>query len=330
MMLQRHTFNPPNSPRPIMKLKTKFFPIVGRALLLATLPVLAFQTGCAVITKSQKAEVASFAKVAANYGTLPGDSIRVYAEAARFNWLVNVSARNFESETARTDGWTAIGKALEVETSFKAAAGQADAALDILDDYSALLTRLSSDESTAALDKSTRDLGASIDKGIKTYNKTFGKDLSLIGGTVAAGIQGAGGLFIRFRQARLLKDTVLAADPVVASLSQDISTLMHSKVKGYLTNVNDQLENNFKVAAQRSGHLPLETIQQVARRVESTHAGQALAESAAKAADHLASSHHQLAQIVQKRQSLKQSIEEIQVAADEIKAAQKIRKDLSK
>jgi len=298
--------------------------------LLASIPALLLQTGCSVITASQKAEVAAFAKVSAQYGTLPGEPIRAYGQAIRFDRLMIVSSRNFESETSRNDAWIHIGKALEMEAGFNSVANQADAALGILDDYSSLLTRLSSDQFTSALDQGTRDLGAALDKGIATYNRTFGKSLSPVGATLAAGIRGAGGIFVRIQQARLLKEAVLAADPMVTALSLDIRRLMESRIKERLTNAQERLGDDFKTAAQRRGSLPLETIQQVAHQLEANQAALRLADSAAKAAEHLAESHRKLAVLVRKRQSLRQRIEDIQSLAEEIKAARKIRSDLSR
>ena len=131
--------------------------------LLASIPALLLPTGCSVITPSQKAEVAAFAKVSAQYGTLPGEPIRAYGQSIRFDRLMIVSSRNFESETSRNEAWIQVGKALEMETGFNSVANQADAALGILDDYSSLLTRLSSDQFTSALDPGSRDLGTALE-----------------------------------------------------------------------------------------------------------------------------------------------------------------------
>jgi hypothetical protein len=299
------------------------------------LPLAALLPGCAVITKSQRAEVAAFAKVASNYGTLPGDPIRSYGHATRFDRLLNVSARDFQSESARTNAWAEIAKAIEVDKKFGDAARQADAALDVLDQYAEILTLLSSDEFTDALDKSAKELGASVDKGIKSYNKAFlipkgQKELAPIGATVAAAVRGAGGIYIRYRQAKLLKNAVVTADPVVTALSLDITALMRDKVKPYLTQANERLGDDFKNAARQARDLPLGTIQEVALQVERTQNGFHLAEAAAKASESLAAGHKKLAVELTSRRSIKDRIQEIQVLADEIKAAQKLQKALSK
>lgn len=296
---------------------------------------MALQPGCAVITKSQRAEVAAFARVASNYGTLPGEPIRSYGHATRFDRLLNVSARDFQSESARTNAWVEIAKAVEMDKKFDEAARQADAALDVLDQYVEILTLLSSDEFTDALDKSAKELGGSVDKGIKTYNKAFlvpkgKKELAPVGATVAAAVRGAGGIYIRFRQARLLKNAVVTADPVVAALSHDIAALMRDKVKPFLTQANERLGDDFKNAARQAKDLPFGTIQEVALQVERSQNAFQLAEAAAKASESLAASHKKLAVELASRRSIKDRIQEIQVLADEIKAAQKLQKSMRK
>jgi hypothetical protein len=299
------------------------------------LPLAALQPGCAVLTKSQRAEVAAFAKVASNYGTLPGEPIRSYGQATRFDRLLNVSARDFQSESARTNAWAEIARAIETDRKFDEAARQADAALDVLDQYVEILILLSSDQFTDALDKSARELGASLDKGIKTYNQTFllpagRKEMALVGATVAAAGRGAGGIYLRHRQAKLLKNAVITADPMVTVLSHDIATLMRNKVKPYLTQAGERLGDDFKNAARQARDLPLATIQEVALQVERTQNAFKLAEAAAQAAESLAASHKTLAAELTARKSIKDRIQEIQALADEIKAAQKLQKDLKR
>ncbi|MSU33756.1 MAG: hypothetical protein EXS36_01315 [Pedosphaera sp.] len=299
------------------------------------LSLIGLQPSCAVITKSQRAEVAAFAKVASNYGTLPGEPIRSYGHATRFDRLLNVSAHDFQSESARTNAWAEIAKAIETDKKFDEAARQADAALDVLDQYVEILTLLSSDEFTDALDKSAKELGASVDKGIKSYNQTFlvpkgQKELAPVGATVAAAVQGAGGIYIRYRQAKLLKNAVVTANPVVAALTHNIAGLMRDKVKPYLTQANERLGDDFKNAARQAKDLPFGTIQEVAFQVERSQNAFQLAEAAAKASESLAASHKKLAAELTSRKSIEDRIQEIQALADEIKAAQKLQKALSK
>lgn len=302
------------------------------AVLLATVALL--PTGCTILTKSQREAVADFSKAASNYGTLPGEPIRAYGQATRFDRLLNVSARDFQVEAARVNAWDEIGKALQANARFGEAAKQADAALDVLDDYVAVLGLLASDEFTTALEKSAKDLGSSVDKGIKAYNKNFlpagQKELALVGSTVAAAVRGAGGIYLRYRQAKLLRACVLAGNEVVERLTADIVTLMRGKMIPYLTEANARLGDDFKNAARQARDLPLSTIQEVAAQVERTGNAQKLAEAAAKSAESLAKAHQELAKELTSRKKLKDRIEQIQVLADEIKAAQKLKKSLEK
>ena len=105
---------------------------------------------------------------------------------------------------------------------------------------------------------------------------------------------------------------------------------MRDKVKPYLTQANERLGDDFKNAARQAKDLPLGTIQEVALNVERSENAFQLAEAAAKASESLAASHKKLAAELTSRKSIKDRIQEIQVLADEIKAAQKLQKTLSK
>jgi hypothetical protein len=302
-------------------------------LLLAGTALAIFLCGCAVLTKSQFTATASFARATTNYTVLPGGAILSYAEVNRFNRLLDVSAGDFQDDTARQRAWTNILKALKVEGDFKAVADHADAALGILDRYSALLTLLSSDVFTDALETDAAALGKSVDADIAAYNANFrqGKDdLKPAGSIVAAVVRGGGGIFLRARQARLLRDTVANAAPTIELLTAEVSDLMLVKVKPVLVLAEDRLGDSFQTAAQRSPTLPLSTVTATADTVARIHTAEQLCGAAAKLARRYAAAHGKLAGELTRRKTLKGRIEEIQMLADEIKAAQTLKNSLDK
>jgi len=296
------------------------------ALVLAGLLSIAVQSGCAVLTQSQVDEVAAFAKATHHYGTLPGEPIRIYGKVARLDRMLIVSSRNFTDEDARKKAWDEIEKAYQVEPAFREAGSQADQALSVLDTYVSLLSTLTSDEFNVSLDKSATELSESLDKAIKTYNGAFRTpkqkaELKPIGATVAQAVAGAGGIFIRYRQAQLLKQHVREGDPLVATLMGDVQELVLQVVKPHLERLRGRLKDDFTTAAQRAEKLPLATVVTTAEAMENLEKASQLCDAAAGSAKRYAQAHAKLAQALTERRHLKQRIEEIQVLADEIKAA---------
>lgn len=160
-------------------------------------------SGCAVLTKSQVEEVKTFAKAAQEYRILP----RTVMEAHRD---IRFARRSLEA-SAHTSGknlWNELNGAIQQSKKLSHEAERASKALAVLDIYADLLVLLSSDKFTDELDKSATSLGKSLDKGVEAYNKAYKTKYSLIGGTAAAAISGLGRLYIRYKQAMLIKHYV--------------------------------------------------------------------------------------------------------------------------
>lgn len=309
--------------------------MVGLAALLLALPVVA---GCAVLTKSQVRAVAAFAGATADYGTLPGEPLRIYARVLAADRLLQVSTMDFSAPGAIDRGWVQIGRALAVEAEFAQLGDRADRSLDVLDTYAELLGALSADDYTEALDASATRLAQQLDRGIRTYNDRVrgpaGREpLKLIGGTVAAVVRGGGGLFIRHRQAELLKEYVAAAHPVVEALTREVEDLMVGEgaspgVKPRLATLRDRLGDDFKTAAVRARRLPLFTITSTAETLRAIDSGERIAVAAAAASRRYREAHARLRTELAERRTITGLIEEIEALSIEIKLAQKLRKRL--
>ena len=164
---------------------------------------------------------------------------------------------------------------------------------------------------------------------VATLEFRQGKDaLKPLGAIVAATVRGGGGINLRARQARLLRDTVTNAAPVIGLLTAEVSDLMLVKVKPVLGLAEDRLGDSFQTAAQRSPTLQLSTVAATADTVARIHTAEQLCDAAAKSARRYAAAHEKLAGELTRRKTLEGPIEEIQMLADEIKAAQKLKNSL--
>jgi hypothetical protein len=292
---------------------------------------LAASSGCAVLTKTQTAAVHDFATQAKDYGTLPGEVVDAHHELRALRQRLDV--------TTVSDGaasWKYLTNAYSKTEALTEQANRADAALNILDSYAQLLVALSSDTFNDQLATAAERLSGSLNAAIGQYNKTFNKELPSPGSFLAAGVRGLGGIYIRCKQAKYLRDYVTRADTIVQNLTLDVQNLSRfylseggaedaNSVEAELNGIMVTYTNIVNAAGGKVG------IQQINHAWEA-YATYNTAKDLAKAVDRSAaayrSAHAELSKVVTRRATLKDRIQQIQTLADEIKAAQKLKRKL--
>lgn len=304
------------------------------SLVLGTL--LLTTSACSVLTKSQIEAVKQFALATENYGQLPGDAIRGYRDVVFTRQALEVGR-----SPTKDDASEALHQALEQRDQSTDAAARADRALQILDDYSAMLGLLVSDNYTSELDSSVTDLATQLDAGIKLYNAQFRADqtpLDSFGAIVAAGIRGAGGIWIRHKQTVALREAVTKADPVVAAMTSAIEELAtvwltETPPKGTLIERERQLfENSFlnsvKMAADHNQAVDLGVTERVVDILDRARNTAALAAAAKSAATRYRVAHEALAKAVTGKGGLQGLADQLTSLNNEIQAARKLQKKL--
>lgn len=287
--------------------------------------------GCAVLTDSQVAEVRRFAEATEDYSDLPGNVVRAYGVLARDIELLALSRRQFDVKNARgeidpepaNEAWDAIGKAYALEQEFSAVGKQMDAALTVLRTYSAVLTSLTSDEYTDALGEQAARLGRSLDDATESYNKSFkpAQPLASVGAAIAGVIRGAGGLYIRHRQAVALRDTVAAAQPLVDGLMDQVGLIARNQQADFKNAEERRLAGQFKSVAINTGRLPVTTLERVYGDLVAARVGRQLAERVEHSAATYQRAHRELVNNTRRRANLGAVIAEIEALQQEIKAA---------
>jgi hypothetical protein len=296
-------------------------------------------TGCAVLTTSQVKEVERFVKASNEYTELPGALANSYGVLLRDNKLLSVSRYQYGTvgprggvDTGKSGkAWQEVEDAYRLEVVFNETGKRMDAALGILQDYSRILTALVPDEYTAALDESTRELGTSMDKAIEAYNKSYSpaKPLTKVGGTIGLVIRAAGGLYIRHRQAEILRDVIEKANPLVEGLMDEVAMIATEKFKPALSNYEtNYLQSTFMSVVNDSKRIDYATMMLIyedLRRVKTT---EILADQVAQAARTYKKAHGQLVSNTRQSADLKNVIEEVQTLEKEVQAAQKVKKSI--
>ena len=285
-------------------------------------------TGCAVLTSSQVKEVKRFADAAKGYGTLPGDVVMAYGEVSEENRLLNSTGYVFHlgDNTATNQALKEMEQARKSREDFNKAANQANEALKILDIYAENLVTLTSDEYTNSLDESAAALGQSIDKTLTAYNNAYDKKLSMIGSTAAQVVRGVGGIYLRHKQTKLLKEYVDKADPVIAALCQDIENVIIDKVTPNLEDLKNKLEAGFRTLATNHSRLDLLNIERVNVLFYKLDSANSLASAAVSSAQQYRKAHLALKEALVEKKDLKSEIAQINSLVEEINAALKLKK----
>ncbi|MBN1602033.1 MAG: hypothetical protein JW915_10510 [Chitinispirillaceae bacterium] len=295
------------------------------------LVVLIGLSGCSVLTPSQVKEVKKFAAATKSYDTLPGAVTETYGELRKRERLY--SAATLSSGPASTS-MKQIEGALKVERDAKKRAERADKALNVLNTYAQLLVVLSSDKFTDELQEAAEDLGSKLNDGVEIYNDMTGQSVAGFGGYVSEAIRGIGGLIIRHKQTKVLKDIIQRADPVVAEMAQAVDNYLvnfvpHEEEQGFLLEVENNIKGYFKDSASTIVQKePLSCAFLTAETLEYSYNAQQLAQQARDAIAKLRKAHADLKSNLKAKSKLKGAIESVKVFVDEVKAADDLRKDL--
>lgn len=313
-------------------------------ILLATVAV--FLPGCTgVLTSSQVKEVATFADSAKAYVAFPGAVIRSHGQLRASQKILQATTfTNGDAALRQVDG------AVDIRRELDQRATAADSALGVLNDYATLLVALTADTYTNDLQGSAETLGSSIDSGIARYNDLRKTNLESFGAIVAAGVRGAGGIYIRHKQAEALKKAVISADPVVDAMISEVENLLALYLSpddlkdlkltitgsgtppeqlNLIRNVATDLRDTYKRIADNSGGKQcVEAALLTADSLTSADNTIQLAVKALQAAETYRLAHRKLAENVTQRQWLRNSIDQVKALAVEVNAANKTKKKI--
>lgn len=302
---------------------------------------LMFVSGCAVLTKSQVEEIGKFAKASESYSELPGTLSQSYGELLRNSKLLIVARKDFGQldekgriDTAdANDAWETINNAYKDQTDFETAGKRMDSAISVLKIYSRLLSDLVSGDSTDALSNSAAGLGKSIDDATEAYNKRYRADAPLkkVGGVIAMTVRSVGGLYIRAKQASILKAILKDADPLIAGLMDDVKLIALDKFKQSLLNYEkNYLQYDFKSLVNSKKEVGVTEVAFVYDSLYKTRQTVILADWVANAAEVYKKAHAALVENTRTKKTLKEAIRQVEALSVEISAANKVKDEVNK
>lgn len=312
-------------------------------IIILLIPLL-YAQGCAVLTQSQVDAVGDFAMAADNYSDLPGSVIEMHANAMLAENIYSIASltRDPNDPIDPNDPHPApkqISKKVSNYLDFIKKSAEADAALDVIDTYVKLLTKLTSNDFTEKLQEEAASLGTEIDGAVNQYNAVTGESLDSFGAAVTAIVRAGGGIIIQYKQAKALKKAVDSAEPVIEKMSKSVTDLMNSYIgvidedgnplKGLGQEVEEGLVDEYLgLLNSHKSNNSVQDVQNVAQLLLKAKSIKPLAEKTKKAMLTFEAAHTKLYDKLQERQALKGTIEEIKVLYGEIKSAQKLKKEI--
>ena len=286
--------------------------------------------GCAVLNPEQIGEVQQFANATRDYGTLPGTVLVAYANVRSTNNVLQLETTRFGDTAKAQAAWALLDQNTRETTKFLDSSAKIDDALRILDDYSAQLSALSSDDYTAQIEQSATDLGQSIDGAVATYNTQHAASVSSPGAAAATVVRGLGDWYVKVQQARMLKQRVIAADPLVQTLTTHIETglapfaLQHSGSgeANLMLNEREQLGSLFTLVGSRRDVTP-EFVDRVASADAQIDTASALAVAAIRSARRYREAHARLVAAMTDTSQLAQAQTDIAAVRAEVNATRR-------
>lgn len=304
-------------------------------------------TGCSILTKNQVKEVNKFAVAAKAYTDMPGAVVAEHGKIRKIKQVIKASSYG-EPDVALD----AIEIGIAQQDAILERGRKADAALNVLSNYSELLVKLTADDFTTELQASSEILGKNIDKGIAEYNKLSGAPVGVFGSKVAAAVRGIGGIYIKYKQEKALKEAVESADKVIPEMMRSVQGLMFTyldedqvqQVKKTLGNdtlpdlpgdllssEKKEIINAYKFAVKQfASKQPPCLPKMVADQIEAVNSTSELAVKTIIAADSFNRAHAKLVETVNEKRNLPKAIDEIQVLSDQVKSAIELKKKIDK
>lgn len=296
--------------------------------------------GCSPVLTSQDVDaVGRFADAAKSYGTLPGAAIKAYEQAREDRIVLQAAATDVPlvgaTSPAAEAAFDKMKQEVQTDRRLLTLADQADLQLKVLETYATLLQDLTSDKPFDELDKSATSLSGSIDKAIGEYNALYrqGKPaVPSIGSTVAEGVRGIAGVFIRYRQRVLLKGYVIKAEPIVKDITEDVKELMDPFVAAgggsYIDGEYSALHNAAGGLPAGAKRLTLEQARLLNDAVDKVVTCETLATSAIKAADSYRDAHAKLVEAVNHKAKLEDVLASIATLREQVSAARELKKKI--
>jgi len=208
---------------------------------------------CACLTKSQLKEVNAFGTLTKDFSATPGKIFSTYndVEVQKQLFLTN-AIQNADMHLASIDEFY---KNQNKKSKLNA---QADAAMQVLNDYGQKLAHLAADVHSKELDTAALSAGKNLDGLITSYNTLLPahKIPTGIGAFVGQALSATGDIYIQHKQAMAVKEFVIRGDVlvtnIVAAINESLDASGDLSFKALLENEKTDLRKNYRLFRKRA------------------------------------------------------------------------------
>jgi hypothetical protein len=294
-------------------------------------------SSCSVLTDSQLTNINAFATTAKSYSTYPGEVFKRRAELHLNNELLQASQFTDAAIIGRTvnNARAHYKSAIELSDKF-------DLSIKLLQQYAALLAKLSSDNYVVDLTSNTKDLNENLSNLVATYNSKAEKKLPVaVGQKVSDAILLVGKRLTRSKQARALKSFIPTGNALIKTTTDNLievldtdtfvgsdgmrypslKALIAKDSSDFATNYKNIVLANTQVNGNKVSYASLLTLNSTISAYEST---EALRQKTVVAATKLAKAHDVLTKEIERKKNMGEIKIEIQDLIADVQEMRKI------
>lgn len=213
---------------------------MNKSIFIFCIPVLL--SGCAVLSKSQLQNINTFAEATKNYSNFPAEVVRKGQQLQYNNNILEASVLPDSNLIIQSLNHSKEQYKKGLEFSKKM-----DLSLQLIQDYAALLVRLSSDSYSDDLGQNTTTLGTNLNNAVAVFNT---KSATQIPANVGAGISNIiniiGNSIVKNKQAKALKKFIPIADTLIQVTKNNLVEALDDDYKNLIEHYKATFQSEYQ------------------------------------------------------------------------------------
>ena len=210
-----------------------------KSILIFYIPILL--SGCAVLSNSQLQNINTFATATKNYTGFPGEVVK-QGQQLQYN-------NNILEASVLPDSGLIIQSLTKSKEQYKKGldfSKKMDLSLRLIQDYTALLVKLTSDSYTNDLGENTTELCGSLNNAVALFNSGFSTQIPPnVGEGISSIINIVGNRIIKNKQAKALKKFIPIADTLIQVTKDKLVEALDDDLKNLIENYKATFQTEY-------------------------------------------------------------------------------------
>lgn len=273
-------------------------------------------SGCAVLTKTQINAVNQFATVSSEFSAYPSTILEKLSEIRVKRGVYYANSLD-DAKTHKTE----LDEIYKQQQLDKVVTKKVDISFKIIDKYAQTLKLLSSDKYASDLKDQTDKFGKDVDDLIVQYNTVSGNGSALqgMGDPISQLILLGGKQYIRVKQANEIRKFVPKADTIIGIMTDNIVAFLESSAIADLIKIEENgIADNYTSYLRQRKPSVFDEIAYLSL-IDQINEVKRLRDQTAKATKELQAAHAKLLSKIKEKQTLKETIDEIQDLYESVK-----------